>query len=111
LAHASGNLEVEPTSDDFGEFFGRGYIRLGRACLLLTGSPAEAEDLAQEALARLCARWELGSLRCRHDSGAAACRCDQALMSVCPFDPVAHAHRALDDFENFTLTGEGADLS
>jgi RNA polymerase sigma factor (sigma-70 family) len=51
-------LEVEPTSDDFGKFVGRVYTRLARACLLLTGSPAEAEDLAQEALARLCARWE-----------------------------------------------------
>lgn len=52
-------VEVEPTSEDFSEFFERTYTRLASACLLLTGSPAEAEDLAQEALSRICARWEV----------------------------------------------------
>lgn len=48
---------------DFAEFFGREYSRLSRACLLLTGSPAEAEDLTQDALARVYARWdEVGSM-------------------------------------------------
>jgi RNA polymerase sigma factor (sigma-70 family) len=51
-------LEVDPTSPDFGEFFRREYRRLARACLLLTGDPAEAEDLAQDALARVFARWD-----------------------------------------------------
>jgi Sigma-70 region 2 len=46
-------VEVEPTSEGFSEFFERTYARLASACLLLTGSPAEAEDLAQEALSRL----------------------------------------------------------
>ncbi len=32
-------------------------------------------------------------------------------MFVCPFDPVAHTHRALDDFQNFALAGEGAHMS
>lgn len=52
-------VEVEPTSEDFSEFFERTYTRLASACLLLTGSAAEAEDLAQEALSRLCAKWEV----------------------------------------------------
>jgi RNA polymerase sigma factor (sigma-70 family) len=52
-------VEAEPTSEDFSEFFERTYTRLASACLLLTGSPAEAEDLAQEALSRLCARWDV----------------------------------------------------
>jgi RNA polymerase sigma factor (sigma-70 family) len=55
--------EVTSAHEDFGEFFGREYARLARACLLLTGSPAEAEDLAQDALARVYARWdEVGSM-------------------------------------------------
>jgi RNA polymerase sigma factor (sigma-70 family) len=51
-------LEVDPASPDFGDFFRREYRRLARACLLLTGDPAEAEDLAQDALARVFARWD-----------------------------------------------------
>lgn len=39
-----------------------------------------------------------GSLRCPDDSGGAACRFNQGLMSVCPLDPIANAHLALDDF-------------
>lgn len=42
----------------FESFFRAEYARLARALLLLTGAPAEAEDLAQEALARTYERWE-----------------------------------------------------
>jgi RNA polymerase sigma factor (sigma-70 family) len=49
---------VTPAHEDFAQFFGREYARLARACLMLTGSPADAEDLAQEALARVYARWD-----------------------------------------------------
>ena len=55
--------EVTPAHEDFVEFFGREYERLARACLMLTGSPADAEDLAQDALARVYAHWdEVGSM-------------------------------------------------
>jgi len=42
----------------FSEFFAERYGRLVRACLLLTGSTAEGEDLAQEAMARVFERWD-----------------------------------------------------
>lgn len=42
----------------FSEFFAGRYARLVRACLLLTGSTAEGEDLAQEAMARTFERWD-----------------------------------------------------
>jgi RNA polymerase sigma factor (sigma-70 family) len=42
----------------FGEFFAEHYRSLARACLLLTGSAAEGEDLAQEAMARVLERWD-----------------------------------------------------
>ena len=42
----------------FEGFFRAEYPRLARALLLLTGVPAEAEDLAQEALTRTYERWE-----------------------------------------------------
>lgn len=42
----------------FEDFFRAEYRRLARALLLLTGTAAEAEDLAQEALARAFERWE-----------------------------------------------------
>ena len=49
----------ENTHDlDFSVFFKQEYVRLARAGLLLTGSVAEAEDLAQEALARVLERWD-----------------------------------------------------
>jgi RNA polymerase sigma factor (sigma-70 family) len=55
--------EVASADEDFVEFFGREYARLARACLLLTGSPTEAEELAQEALVRVYARWNnVGSM-------------------------------------------------
>lgn len=42
---------------DFETFFGLEYPRLVRAMYLITGRGAEAEDLAQEAMTRVCARW------------------------------------------------------
>ena len=42
---------------DFETFFRAEYPQLARACYLLTGDPAEAEDLAQEAMARVFERW------------------------------------------------------
>jgi len=51
-----------------------------------------------------------GSLRRPDDSGGATCRSNQGLMSVCPLDPIANAHLALDDFENFALASQGADV-
>lgn len=50
-------LAVTDEALDFGAFFAERYGRLARACLLLTGSPAAAEDLAQEAMARVLERW------------------------------------------------------
>jgi RNA polymerase sigma-70 factor, ECF subfamily len=42
---------------DFESFFRDEYARLVRALYLLTGSKAEAEDVAQEAMARVYERW------------------------------------------------------
>jgi RNA polymerase sigma-70 factor, ECF subfamily len=42
----------------FTDFFAGRFERLVRACLLLTGSAAEGEDLAQEAMARVLERWD-----------------------------------------------------
>jgi RNA polymerase sigma factor (sigma-70 family) len=48
------------TTDEvgFSAFFSLGFERLVRACLLLTGSAAEGEELAQEAMARVYERWD-----------------------------------------------------
>jgi RNA polymerase sigma factor (sigma-70 family) len=43
---------------DFEAFFREQHARLYRVAFLLTGSSAEAQDLAQEALARAFERWE-----------------------------------------------------
>jgi RNA polymerase sigma factor (sigma-70 family) len=54
--------EVNPPQARIGSsfegFFRQVYPRLSRALLLLTGDPPEAEDLAQEAMARVFERWE-----------------------------------------------------
>src|SRR5436309_11363177 len=42
----------------FDEFFADEYPRLGRAMYLLTADRGEAEDLAQEAMARVYERWD-----------------------------------------------------
>jgi RNA polymerase sigma factor (sigma-70 family) len=51
-------LTVTSEASTFGDFFAERYGRLARACLLLTGSAAEGEDLAQEAMARVLERWD-----------------------------------------------------
>ena len=43
---------------EFDSFYREHYARLVRALLVLTSDPAEAEDLAQEALSRLYERWD-----------------------------------------------------
>ncbi len=45
------------TGLDFEEFFGEHYGTLAAAMLLMSGDPAEAEDVAQEAMARVFERW------------------------------------------------------
>jgi RNA polymerase sigma factor (sigma-70 family) len=42
----------------FEQFFEARYERLSKAMYLVTGDHAEAEDLAQEAMARVYERWE-----------------------------------------------------
>ncbi|GIU98553.1 MAG: RNA polymerase subunit sigma-24 [Actinomycetota bacterium] len=51
-------LPVTRAPAGFDAFFGEHHARLVRACLVLTGDPAEAEDLAQEAMARALERWD-----------------------------------------------------
>lgn len=46
------------TPSSFDAFFAAEYERLGRAMYLLTGDHAEAEDIAQEAMARVYERWD-----------------------------------------------------
>ena len=46
------------SDEDFDGFYRAQYTRLVRALLLLTGDANDAEDLAQEALARVFERWE-----------------------------------------------------
>jgi RNA polymerase sigma factor (sigma-70 family) len=52
---AGADAEVEVGFEDF---FRSTYPRLAQAGLLLTGDRAEAEDLAQEAMARAFERWD-----------------------------------------------------
>jgi RNA polymerase sigma-70 factor (ECF subfamily) len=56
----SGALEeVTPvTVLSFEEFFQAEHVRLARALYLLTGSAAEADELAQEAMVRVYERWD-----------------------------------------------------
>jgi RNA polymerase sigma factor (sigma-70 family) len=51
-------LDVIGETPAFGDFFAERYERLARACLLLTGSAADGEELAQEAMARVLERWD-----------------------------------------------------
>jgi RNA polymerase sigma-70 factor (ECF subfamily) len=51
-------FDVTDQSPTFSDFFAERYQRLARACLLLTGSAAEGEDIAQEAMARVLERWD-----------------------------------------------------
>ena len=50
-------VPAESRHEGFERFFAAERGRLVRACLLLTGNVADAEDLAQEALARVLERW------------------------------------------------------
>jgi RNA polymerase sigma-70 factor (sigma-E family) len=47
------------TDEDFRGFFAQHYERLCRLGFLLTGDPAQAEELAQDALVRTWRRWSL----------------------------------------------------
>ena len=47
------------TDEDFRGFFAQHYERLCRLGFLLTADPAQAEDLAQDALVRTWRRWRL----------------------------------------------------
>jgi RNA polymerase sigma-70 factor (sigma-E family) len=47
------------TNEDFRGFFAQHYERLCRLGFLLTGDPAQAEELAQDALVRTWRRWRL----------------------------------------------------
>jgi RNA polymerase sigma-70 factor, ECF subfamily len=51
-------VDAETEALDFRAFFEHERVRLVRATLLLTGNVAEAEDLAQESLARVLERWD-----------------------------------------------------
>jgi RNA polymerase sigma-70 factor (ECF subfamily) len=51
-------VDAKTEALDFRAFFEHERVRLVRATLLLTGNVAEAEDLAQEALARVLERWD-----------------------------------------------------
>ena len=57
----SGRTVAERSDEEelpsFEDFFASQYERLFRAMWLLTGSKAEGEDLAQEAMARVFERW------------------------------------------------------
>jgi RNA polymerase sigma factor (sigma-70 family) len=54
--HQTRNVTIDDLG--FGDFFAQHNERLVRACVLLTGSPNEGEDLAQEAMARVLERWD-----------------------------------------------------
>jgi RNA polymerase sigma factor (sigma-70 family) len=65
-------LPVRASEPEFEGFFRTEYPTLVRALYLLTGSRAEAEDLAQEALARAFERW--GRVRSMVSPGGYVCR-------------------------------------
>ena len=47
-----------PPPQEFPDFFEAEHDRLGRAMYLVAGDVAEAEELAQEAMVRVCERWD-----------------------------------------------------
>jgi RNA polymerase sigma factor (sigma-70 family) len=53
-----GSDDVKAAAGTFEEFFRIEYPRLAKAILLVTGDASEAEDLVQEAMARVLERWE-----------------------------------------------------
>ncbi len=58
LEEVAARLRTDADLGDFEDFYREHRVRLVRALLLLTGQPAEAEDLAQEALSRVYERWD-----------------------------------------------------
>jgi RNA polymerase sigma factor (sigma-70 family) len=53
------DLASSPETDGgFVAFFTGHYQEVSKALFLLTGDPGEAEELAQEAMARVCERWD-----------------------------------------------------
>jgi RNA polymerase sigma-70 factor (ECF subfamily) len=55
------NRDDRPTTNrlpSFDRFFADEYQRLARALFIVVGDPAEAEDLAQEAMVRVLERWD-----------------------------------------------------
>jgi RNA polymerase sigma-70 factor (ECF subfamily) len=52
------SLTMSPATQTFESFYRSHYTRLAQALLLLTRSEALAEDLAQEACARVLSRWD-----------------------------------------------------
>lgn len=60
MEHPAGDVVTEPqeVGPEFEEVFRSEYLRLARALYLLTGDRGEAEELAQEAMARVYERWE-----------------------------------------------------
>lgn len=59
---ARSRAAVGATIQSFEDFFLAEYPRLGKALYLLTSSRADSEDLAQEALTRVCERWHRVSI-------------------------------------------------
>jgi RNA polymerase sigma-70 factor (ECF subfamily) len=55
---ASADVERAHSGSSFEDFFRAEYPDLARALFLLTRDPVEAEELAQEALARTYERWD-----------------------------------------------------
>jgi RNA polymerase sigma factor (sigma-70 family) len=47
--------------EDFAEFFRSEFPRLVRAMFVVCGSMAEAEEVAQDAMAKVCERWLAGA--------------------------------------------------
>ena len=50
-------MPSETGADSFGAFYGAAAVRVVRHCYALTGSLADAQDIAQEAFARAWQRW------------------------------------------------------
>jgi RNA polymerase sigma-70 factor, ECF subfamily len=55
-------MPSETGADSFGAFYGAAAMRVVRHCYALTGSLADAQDIAQEAFARAWQRWASVSL-------------------------------------------------
>jgi len=53
-----GEAKAERSADRFESFFRQEYRRLAGGLFVLTGDAKEAEDLAQEAMARVFERWD-----------------------------------------------------